>query len=47
MLKKRSRLLKFSAFLLALAPMIATMKSPCGFLFIGEPDLPKKLQNNK
>lgn len=46
MLKKRSRLLKFSAFLLALAPVIAT-RGGCGLSLIGEPDLPKKLRNNK
>lgn len=47
MLKKHSRLLKFSTFLLALAPVIAARGAECWLIFIGEPDLPKKLQNNK
>lgn len=46
MLKKHSRLLKFSAFLLALAPVIAK-GGICWWGLIGEPNLPKKLQNNK
>ena len=44
MLKKHSRLLKFSAFLLALAPTIVSRS--CSFAFIGEPELPEKLKNN-
>ncbi|MFV0394473.1 MAG: AgrD family cyclic lactone autoinducer peptide [Coprobacillaceae bacterium] len=44
MLKKHSRLLKFSAFLLALAPTLASRA--CVFMFIGEPKLPEKLKNN-
>jgi|AKZA01.1.fsa_nt_gi hypothetical protein len=44
MLKKKSQLIKFSVFLLALAPTIAYANST---VWIGEPKLPKKLENTK
>lgn len=43
MLRKHSRLMKLSAFLLAIAPAISV--GSCWFGFVGEPKLPEKLNN--
>jgi len=44
--RRRSALLKLSAFLLALAP-IAAGNTRCIFMIIGEPEFPAKLLSKK